>query len=88
MKAVQRLAIAALITLGMLALAGCGSSVEDGKQTRLSNEQIGLRPPACMNEQPLRCEEEKAEAHQEEEGATHAEKQKEIEKRAQEEAEK
>jgi hypothetical protein len=82
------LTTAALIALGVLALAGCASSVEDGKQTRLSNEQIGLRPPACMNEQPLKCEEEKAEAHQEEEGAKLAEQQKEIEKRAKEEGEK
>ncbi|MGD0455475.1 MAG: hypothetical protein ABSB69_17965 [Solirubrobacteraceae bacterium] len=61
--------------------------VPDGQQSRLSNENIGLQPPACMNEQPLKCEEEKADAHSEAEGAKEAEQQKESEKRAQEEGE-
>jgi hypothetical protein len=66
---------------------GSHEMVPDGQQSRLSNENIGLQPPACMNEQPLKCEEEKADAHSEAEGAKEAEQQKESEKRAQEEGE-
>jgi hypothetical protein len=76
----------AILAAALLALPACGK-LETGASARKSNEALGLRPPACINEEPVKCEKEKGEGHQEGQESADKHKLEEAHKRIKEETE-